>query len=81
MRFRSPVDPMSRSVSSQSGTATSSSWCEQQEPVIGYLLVEAINLEEATEVAHGCPGLAHGFRVEIYSPYERGNECSLGFER
>jgi hypothetical protein len=78
LRFRCPVDLTSRSVSNPSGTATNSSWRERQEPMIGYLLVEAINLEEATEIAHGCPGLEHGFMVEIYSPFERCNECSRG---
>jgi hypothetical protein len=44
---------------------------EASEPVIGYLLVEAGSLEDATEVARGCPGLNHGFVIEVYRPFER----------
>lgn len=42
---------------------------EEPEPVIGYLLVNAANPEEASEVASGCPGIAHGFTVEICRPF------------
>ena len=74
LRFRCPVEERSRSVSKPLGTPINQPRCEQHEPVIGYLLVDARNFEEATEIARGCPGLAHGFRVEIYPSYERCNE-------
>ena len=44
---------------------------ELQEPVVGYLLIQAESLENATAVARGCPGLNHGFSIEIYRPFER----------
>jgi hypothetical protein len=42
---------------------------EELEPVIGYLVVDAASLQEASEVAGGCPGIRHGFTVEICSPF------------
>jgi hypothetical protein len=42
---------------------------EEPEPVIGYLLVIASSPEEAAEVASGCPGITHGFTVEICRPF------------
>jgi hypothetical protein len=73
LRFRCPVESESRSVVGKRG-ANVGLRVEQKEPVVGYLLVDATNLEEATEVAGGCPGLAHGFTVEIYPPFERSDE-------
>jgi len=71
LRFRCPAGRRSRSVSEPLGTPMDQPRGEQHEPVIGYLLVDARDLEEAAEIARGCPGLADGFRVEIYSSGER----------
>ena len=49
--------------------ASHTSTREKPEPVIGYLLVNAANPEEASEVASGCPGITHGFTVEICRPF------------
>jgi hypothetical protein len=43
---------------------------EALEPVIGYLLVNAASLEEASAIASGCPGITHGFTVEICRPFK-----------
>jgi hypothetical protein len=41
---------------------------EEVEPIVGYLLVDAASFDEATEIACGCPGLEHGFAVEVCKP-------------
>jgi hypothetical protein len=76
LRFCSPVEAESRQVSRRLepvGRAEE----EQREPVVGYLLIEAGSLEEATEIARGCPGLNRGFAIEIYRPFDRESEYRL----
>ena len=70
LRFCSALEPGCCSVSGEPGAPVSQFSTEEKEPVIGYLLVDAANLVEAADVARGCPGLAHGFTVEIYRPFE-----------
>lgn len=70
LRFRSPVEPESQPVSTTLGEVNRLT-VERTEPVVGYLLVDAANLEEAVEIARGCPGLERGFTVEVYRPFER----------
>ena len=41
---------------------------EQRNPIVGYLLVDATNFDEATKIAAACPGLRHGFTVEVCKP-------------
>ncbi len=40
------------------------------DPVTGYSILEAADLEEAAEMARGCPILAAGGRIEIGETYE-----------
>lgn len=70
LRFRSPVEPESQPVSTRLGEVNRLA-VERTEPVVGYLLVDAANLEEAVEIARGCPGLERGFTVEVYRPFQR----------
>ena len=42
---------------------------EEPGPVIGYLLVNAASPEEASKIAGSCPGITHGFAVEICRPF------------
>jgi hypothetical protein len=71
LRFRCPVEPESQIVSRVPDMKAGSPRCDQREPVIGYLLVDASDLDEATEIARGCPGLEQAFTVEICRPFER----------
>jgi len=75
LRFRSPVGSESQPVSSRIGAQVRLSRAEQKEPVVGYLLIDAMSLEEATEIARGCPGLERGFIVEVYRPFEGNGGC------
>lgn len=40
-------------------------YTEIKESILGYTMVNAASLEEATKLAHGCPVLAGGGNVEI----------------
>jgi hypothetical protein len=42
---------------------------EERAAIIGFLLVAATSFARAAEIAGGCPGLAHGFTVEICGPF------------
>ena len=75
VRFRSSVDAKSRSVSERGGGLACSNRFEQSEPIVGYLLIDAENFEKATDVARGCPGLMHGFVVEVYRSHEIRGGC------
>jgi hypothetical protein len=46
-------------------TVTDGPFVEAKEIMGGYLIISARNLAEATEVAKGCPGLKHGYVVEV----------------
>lgn len=70
LRFCSPVEDDSRQVSSRLDRVACARE-EQREPVVGYLLIDAGSLEEATGVERSCPGLNRGFAIEIYRPFER----------
>jgi len=47
------------------GTITDGPYAEVKEMVGGYIVVKVDDLEEATELAKGCPALANGGKVEI----------------
>ena len=51
------------------GEDTSQVQTEKASPIVGYLLVEAASFNEATEIAQGCPGLEHGFGVDVCRPF------------
>jgi hypothetical protein len=70
LRFCSPVETESCAVSKRLSSGHRFR-PEEHAPVIGYLLIEADGLEDATEVAKGCPGLNRGFEIEVYRPFER----------
>jgi hypothetical protein len=40
-------------------------YAEAKEAIVGYFIVEADTVEQAAEVAGGCPVLAHGGAVEL----------------
>ncbi len=52
-----------------SGTAVASTdgpFTETKETVGGYWIVEASDATGAAEIASGCPGLEHGYYLEVY---------------
>jgi hypothetical protein len=46
-------------------SVTDGPFAEAKEIVAGYVIVTAADLEEATAVAQGCPGLEYGYIVEV----------------
>ena len=64
IRFRGAIGSQSRRVSGLPQVQT-----ETADSVVGYLLIDAANFDEATEIASRCPGLEYGFVVEICSPF------------
>ena len=46
---------------------TDGPYAEAKEMIGGYLLVKADSLDEAVELAKGCPGLQYGGNVEVRS--------------
>ena len=47
------------------GSVTDGPYAEIKEIVGGFIIVSAENIEDATELAKGCPGLSVGGKVEI----------------
>lgn len=58
-----PLEPAGRIVSA--GNAVDGPFAESKEVVGGYFLVNAADLEEATEIAKMCPMLEYGMLVEV----------------
>jgi hypothetical protein len=44
---------------------TDGPFAESKEAVAGFFIIQADNLEQAVEIANGCPGLAFGQTVEV----------------
>jgi hypothetical protein len=68
IRFRGAIGPQSRRVSGPLDANAFQVQTETAHSVVGYLLIDAANFDEATEIASSCPGLEYGFVVEICSP-------------
>jgi hypothetical protein len=47
------------------GSISDGPYTEIKESILGYTLVKAASLDEATKLAHGCPILSFGGNVEI----------------
>ncbi len=47
------------------GSVTDGPYAEVKEIVGGFIIVSTDNIDEATELAKGCPGLANGGKVEV----------------
>lgn len=61
-----PLDDAGRVVSGAGGsTVTDGPFAEGKEEIGGYIMVAASSLEEATELAKGCPVLLGGGSVEV----------------
>src|SRR5262249_54072318 len=68
MRFRSAIEPEVRRIRGSFEGHVPLVEKEEVEPIVGYLLLDAASFDEATEIARGCPGLEHGFAVEVCRP-------------
>lgn len=60
-----PLDPSGRVVSGKSRLVTDGPFVEVKDLVLGYIVVEARDLAEASELAKGCPMLEGDGSVEI----------------
>jgi hypothetical protein len=49
----------------QGSTVTDGPFAETKEGIGGYYIVEAAGLDEATEIARGCPALLYNATVEV----------------
>jgi hypothetical protein len=76
IRFRSAIAPKFRKIGGAFGSSAESVRDEGAEQIVGYLLVNAASFDEATEIARGCPGLEHGFSVEVWRPFFPDSESS-----
>jgi hypothetical protein len=65
IRFRGAIGSETRLIQGPSEPGRYQVQTEQTDPIVGYLLIDAANFEEATEIAAGCPGLREGFAVEV----------------
>lgn len=66
-----PLTPTGKHISGKNSVVTDGPYIESKEGVSGYYFLLAKNLEEATEIAKGCPSLQIGGTVEI-----RGNHTN-----
>lgn len=64
IRFRGAIEQETRRVQG-AFSAGKPEITQKQNPIVGYLIVDATNFDEATAIAAGCPGLEHGFEVEV----------------
>ena len=46
-------------------TITDGPFAESKEAVAGFFVVQAVSLDEAVDIAKGCPGLEYGQTVEV----------------
>ena len=61
-----PLGLGGRVVSGERGrSVTDGPYAEAKEAVGGFFIVQAADLDEATAIAQGCPGLAIGLTVEV----------------
>ncbi|MEO7598272.1 MAG: YciI family protein [Opitutus sp.] len=66
LQYGHPLEPDGRIVEHSRGDrVVDGPFAETKEAIGGYFFILATNLAEATEVARGCPGLAHGMVVEV----------------
>lgn len=54
---------------------TDGPYAEAKEIVGGYILINASSLDEAVEIARGCPGLDYRLAVEVRPVKQHTREC------
>ena len=60
-----PLDAAGKVVRGQNKIVTDGPYVEAKDMVLGFIIVEARDLEQATELSHGCPMLRGDGSVEI----------------
>jgi hypothetical protein len=64
--FRCPVSPECRVISGEDGRrVVDGPFPDSKNTIVGYFVLSARDLNEATEIVRGCPGLPHGMIVEL----------------
>ncbi|MEZ6186844.1 MAG: YciI family protein [Planctomycetota bacterium] len=65
LRGGKPLGAGGRLLRAVDGEVTDGPFVETKEVLTGFFLIEAADLEAATEIARGCPALFHGESVEL----------------
>lgn len=60
-----PLEPTGRVVSGRGGVITDGPYAESKDMVLGFIVVEARDMAQATELARTCPMVTGGAAVEI----------------
>jgi hypothetical protein len=60
-------------------TVTDGPFAESKEAIAGFFIIQAESLEQAVEIAKGCPGLGFGQTVEVRAM--ASEPCELQFAR
>lgn len=60
-----PLEPQGRVVSGRGSQVSDGPFAEAKEAIGGFFLVSATSLDEATDIARGCPSLPYGITVEV----------------
>ena len=69
IRFRGAIGSKSHRIRGQFSAERYRVQTESTDPIVGYLLIGAVNFDEATEIAASCPALDHGFAVDVCEPF------------
>lgn len=65
MRGGDPLDRGGRVLRMDGGSIVDGPYTETKGVITGYFLIEAVDLDEATGLARGCPALGHGETVLV----------------
>lgn len=60
-----PLEKTAKTVKGKEKVLTDGPYIESKELVTGYYMINANNLQEAAEIAKGCPVLKYGGNVEV----------------
>jgi hypothetical protein len=62
-------------------TVTDGPFVESKEAIAGFFLIRAESLEQAVEIARGCPGLEFGQTVEVRAMVSEPEELQMAREK
>ena len=68
-----PLMPMGKQIKGKTKILTDGPYAEAKEGISGYYFLAANSLEEASEIAKGCPSLEIGATLEIREVIPTGN--------
>ena len=64
VKSSAPLAAAGKTITSRN-MVTDGPFAESKEAVAGFFVVQAVSLDEAAEIAKGCPGLEYGQTVEV----------------